>query len=153
MLLTTRPVWPASHRSFDRRFDRTFAQLASLAFGSGSVEPAIGPRVAATWSDDAYVLTVDVPGVPEEALSVSVTGRTLALDVSTDELTWNQRIRLPQTVDVGSTSATYANGRLTVTVPVAPEAQPRKVEITVAAPAAELETAADQPASPSTDTE
>jgi HSP20 family molecular chaperone IbpA len=153
MLLTTRTAWPASHRSFDRRFDRTFAQLANLAFGGASVEGTFGPRVAATWNDGAYVLTLDVPGIPEEALSVSVTGRILVLDVNTDELTWNQRIRLPQTVDVESTSATYANGRLTVTVPVAPEAQPRKVEITVAAPAAELESGTDQSASPSTDSE
>ena len=152
MLLTTRTAWPTYHRSVDRRFDRTFAQLASLAFGAG-VERSFGPSVSAAWKDGSYVLTLDVPGVPEEALSVSVTGRTLVLDVNTDELTWNQQVRLPQTVDVGSTSATYANGRLTVTVPVAPEAQPRKVEITTAAPAAELETGADQPDSPSTDTE
>ena len=118
MLLTTRTVWPAYRRSFDRRFDRTFAQLANLAFGTGGVERPFGPSVSATWNDGSYVLTLDVPGVPEEALSVSVTGRTLVLDVNTDELTWNQRIRLPQTVDVESTSATYANGRLTVTVPV-----------------------------------
>jgi HSP20 family protein len=153
MLLTTRTDWPAYRRSFDRRFDRTFAQLANLAFGTAGVERSFGPSVSATWNDGSYVLTLDVPGVPEKALSVSVTGRTLVLDVNTDELTWNQRIRLPQAVDAESTSATYANGRLTVTVPVAPEAQPRKVEITVAAPAAELETGADQPASPSTDTE
>jgi HSP20 family protein len=150
MLLTTRSVWPAYDRSFDRRFDRTFAQLANLAFGSGSVER--GPRVAATWKDGSYVLTLDVPGVPEEALSVAVTGRTLLLDVNADQLTWSRRITLPQAVDVESTSATYTNGRLTVTVPAAPEAQPRKVEITVAAPAAaELETATDQPGSPSND--
>jgi HSP20 family protein len=153
MLLTTSTVWPAYRRSVDRRFDRTFAQLANLAFGSGSLERTFGPNVAATWNDGSYVLTLDVPGVPEEALSVSVTGRTLVLDVNTDELTWNQRIRLPQTLDVESTSATYANGRLTVSVPTAPEAQPRKVEITVAAPAAELESGTDQPGKPSTDTE
>ena len=153
MLLTTRTAWPAYRRSVDRRFDRTFVQLANLAFGTGSLERTFGPNVTATWNDGSYVLTLDVPGVPEEALAVSVTGGTLVLDVNTDELTWNQRIRLPQTVDVESTSASYANGRLTVTVPAAPEAQPRKVEITVAAAAAELESGADQPGNPSTDTE
>ena len=82
------------------------------------------------------MLTVDVPGVPEEALSVSVTGRTLVLDVSTDNLTWNERIRLPHTLDIEAVTANYANGRLTVTVPASPEAQPRKVEIAIGAPAA-----------------
>ena len=73
---------------------------------------------------------------------MSVTGRTLVIDVATDDLTWNERIRLPQTLDVEATTANYANGRLTVVVPSAPEAQPRKVEITVGAPAvAELDSA------------
>jgi HSP20 family protein len=152
MLLTTRPAWPTA-RPFDRQFDRTFAQLANFAFASRDFDRAFGPTVAASWKDGAYVLTVDLPGVPEDALSVSVTGRTVVLEVAADELTWNQQVRLPQTLDVESTSATYANGRLTVTVPAAPEAQPRKVEITVGAPSAELETGTDQPVSPSTDTE
>jgi HSP20 family protein len=153
MLLTTRTALPRPRRSFDRPFDRTFAQLANLAFATGGFDRQFGPTVSATWTDGAYVLTVDLPGIPEEALSVSATGRSLVFDVATDELTWNQQVRLPQTLDVEATSANYVNGRLTVTVPVAPEAQPRKVEITVGAPAAELETGADQPASPSTDTE
>ena len=111
--------------------------------------------VSATWNDGTYVLTVDVPGVPEEALSVSVTGRTLVLDVATESLTWTERIRLPHTLDVEATTATYANGRLTVTVPASPEAQPRKVEITVGTPAAaQIEAGSDQPADSATnDTE
>ena len=101
------------------------------------------------------MLTVDVPGVPEEALSVSVAGRTLVLDVATDKLTWNERIRLPHTLDVEATTANYANGRLTVTVPASPEAQPRKVEIAVGTPvAAEIAAGRDQPADSATnDTE
>jgi HSP20 family molecular chaperone IbpA len=152
MLLTTPIVWPSYRWSFDRRFDRTFAQLAQLAFGS-DVERPFGPTVSATWKDGSYVVTLDAPGIPEEALSVSVTGRMLMLDVNTDELTWNQRIRLPQGLAVDSTSATYANGRLTVTVPPSPEAQPRRIEISVAAPAAALEASTGQSDSPSTDTE
>ena len=136
MLLTTLPVRPVRTSAFDRRFDRTFAQLAGLAFGAGSFARPTPPAVSATWNDGTYVLTVDVPGVPEEALSVSVAGRTLVVDVATDNLTWNERIRLPHVLDVEATTANYANGRLTVTVPAAPEAQPRKVEIVAGAPAA-----------------
>ena len=113
------------------------------------------PATSATWNDGTYVLTVDVPGVPEEALSVSVTGRTLVIDVATNELTWNDRIRLPHTLDIEAATANYAHGRLTVTVPASPEAQPRKVEIAIGAPApAEIASAGDQPAdSASNDTE
>ena len=141
MLFTT--VRPLRTTAFDRRFDRTVAQLAGLAFGADNYARANSPVVSATWNDGTYVLTVDVPGVPEEALSVSVAGRTLVIDVATDNLTWNERIRLPQVLDVDATTANYANGRLTVTVPAAPEAQPRKVEIVAGAPAAAEITAAD----------
>ena len=153
MLLTT--VRPARTTAFDRRFDRTFAQLAGLAFGAGSFARSNSPAVSATWNDGTYVLTVDVPGVPEEALSVSVAGRTLIVDVATDILTWNERIRLPHVLDVEATTANYANGRLTVTVPAAPEAQPRKVEIAAGvAVAAEITAADDHPIdSPTNDTE
>ncbi len=158
MLLTTVPVRPVRTSAFDRRFDRTFdrriAHLANLAFGTGTFQRPATPAVSATWNDGAYVLTADVPGVPEEALSVSVTGRTLVLDVSTDNLTWNERIRLPHTLDIEAVTANYANGRLTVTVPVAPEAQPRKVEIAIGAAAAAQLDPGDQPAGSATnDTE
>lgn len=143
MLLTTFPVRPV-RAPRTHSFDRTFAELAELALRSGSHHQ---PATSATWSDGAYVLTVDVPGVPEEALSVSVTGRTLVIDVATTDLNWNDRIRLPHTLDVEAATATYTNGRLTVTVPASPQAQPRKVEITVGAPAAaELDSPGDQPA-------
>jgi HSP20 family protein len=155
MLLTTVPGRPVRTTSFDRRFDRTFAQLAGLAFGAGSFARPNSPAVSASWNDGTYVLTVDVPGVPEEALSVAVAGRTLTVDVATDNLTWNERIRLPQILDVEATTASYANGRLTVTVPAAPEAQPRKVEIIAGAPAAaEIAPADDQATdNPTNDTE
>jgi HSP20 family protein len=155
MLLTTLPVRSVRSSSFDRRFDRTFAHLAGLALGTSTFARQASPAVSGSWNDGAYVLTVDVPGVPAEALSVSVTGRTLVLDVATDQLTWNERIRLPHTLDIEATAATYADGRLTVTVPASAEAQPRKVEITVGTPAtAQLETGSDQPAdSVSNDTE
>lgn len=143
MLLTTLPV----RNQRVSNFDRTFAHLAGLALGADRYVRPASPNVHAEWKDGNYQLTVDVPGVPEEALSVSVTGRTLVIDVATDDRTWSQRIRVPQTLEVETTTANYANGRLTIVVPSAPEAQPRKVEITVGSPAvAQLDSAVDQPA-------
>jgi HSP20 family molecular chaperone IbpA len=153
MLLTT--VRPVRTSAFDRRFDRTFAHLAGLALGASGFARTNSPAVSAAWNDGTYVLTVDLPGVPEEALSVSVAGRTLIVDVATDNLTWNERVRLPQVLDIEATTANYSNGRLTVTVPAAPEAQPRKIEIVAGVPAtAEIAPADDQSAgSPTSDTE
>jgi HSP20 family molecular chaperone IbpA len=85
--------------------------------------------VSGRWADGAYELTADLPGIPEESVAVSVAGRTLTIDVSTDELTWNERIRLPQTLDPEQVAAHYANGRLTVTIGKTAEATPRTIAI------------------------
>lgn len=65
-----------------------------------------------------------------------------------------------QSLDAEQVVANYANGRLTVTVPAAPQAQARRIEITSgAADTAELtvgqdQTATDQPdGNPTSDTE
>jgi HSP20 family molecular chaperone IbpA len=92
------------------------------------------PAVSGRWADGAYELTADLPGIAEESVAVSVAGRTLTIDVTTDELTWNERIRLPQTLDPEQVSARYVNGRLTVTIGKTAEAAPRSIAIdTVAA--------------------
>jgi len=90
---------------------------------------AASPSVAGAWVDGAYELTADLPGVPEDAVGVSVAGRTLAIDVSADALTLSERIRLPQTLDAEQVTARYANGRLTVTVARTAEATPRSIAI------------------------
>jgi HSP20 family molecular chaperone IbpA len=152
MLLTTlpaRPVRTSVFRPFDRRFDRAFAQLADLAFGPSAFdvfERRFGPNVSATWNDGSYVVTVDVPGVPQEALSVSVADRTLVLEAKTENLTWSERVQLSRRLDVEATTAQYANGRLTVTVPAKPETQPRTIEIAVGNTQAQLDAGSDQPA-------
>ena len=119
MLLTT-PSRPPTVRvgSFDRSTDVCPARQPRLRQRQPTTARRL-PNVAATWNDGTYVLTVDVPGVPEEALRVGHRAHA-GPRRGTDDLTWNQRIRLPQTLDVEATTANYANGRLTVTVPAAP---------------------------------
>ncbi len=103
------------------------------------------PAVSGHWVDQAYELTADLPGVPDDAVAVAVAGRTLSIDVATDGLTWNERIRLPQTLDPEQVSARYVNGRLTVTIAKTAEAAPRRVAIdTAPAPHPELAAAVAQ---------
>jgi HSP20 family molecular chaperone IbpA len=98
------------------------------------------PAVAGRWADGVYELTADLPGVPQDAVAVSVAGRTLSIDVATDELTWTERIRLPQTLDAEQVSARYVDGRLTVTIAKTAEAEPRSIAIEVASGQPELAT-------------
>ena len=95
----------------------------------GSFVRSATPAVSGRWADGSYELTADLPGIPEDAVAVSVAGRTLTIDVTTDELTWNERIRLPQTLDPEQVAARYVNGRLTVTIAKAAEAAPRTIAV------------------------
>ncbi len=115
-------------------FDRAFAQLAR-SFG----ETTHG--VSGSWRDGAYELTVDLPGTAEDAIDVSVAGRTLTITVADGDSTWTRRLRLAQTLDPEQVSARYVNGRLTVTVgaTAAPETRRVAIDTTPAPAVAELE--------------
>jgi len=95
--------------------------------------------------DDHYVLTADLPGIDPGSVDISVDNGTLTISAhrtarSEDSVQWfaNERffgtyrrsLSLGDNVDVSAISATYENGVLTVTIPVAERAKPRKVEIT-----------------------
>lgn len=153
-MLITYPRSPlarrSSDRSFDRLFDRSFAQLA--AFSAPRPVRSFGPAVSGSWTDDAYEFTVDLPGVSEENVAVSVTGRTVTLDVGTaaGASSWTRTVRLPQTLDPEQVSARYVNGRLTVTVgrtpqPPAPEARRIVLDTTAVQPAIEASNADAEP--------
>jgi HSP20 family protein len=126
---TTFPSFPV------RSYARTpFARAALVRSALRSATPA----VSGSWVENGYALTVDLPGVPENAIGVAVAGRTLSIDVATDSLTWNERIRLPQTLDAEQVTAQYVNGRLTVTIAKSAEAAPRAIAIDTAPAPAEL---------------
>ena len=145
MYLTTSPLFaPAVRRrpALDTTFDRA---LTALARSYGDV----GHRVEGSWNDGTYQLTVDLPGTPEEAVGVSVAGRTLTITVGGEgDNTWTRRLRLAQTLDPEQVAARYVNGRLTVTVgaTAAPESRTVAIDTTPVAPALEASetVAADQ---------
>lgn len=131
-MLVRRTAFPAD--PFTASFDRTFQQLVN-GFYTSSARRA--PVVHATSDEHSITLTVDLPGVPAEAVDVQVSGRTLTLKAEHDDLSWERSTRLGAQFDLDSIAANYANGRLTVTVSAAPEPEPRKVAITVGTPAVE----------------
>ncbi|MCB7136388.1 Hsp20/alpha crystallin family protein [Cellulosimicrobium marinum] len=93
---------------------------------------------------DHYVLTIDLPGVDPGTIDVSVEDRTLTVRAErsprTDsEVQWLARERPSGTfarqLTVGRglaldrITASYEDGVLTLTVPVAEEARPRRIEV------------------------
>ncbi|MEU0494808.1 Hsp20/alpha crystallin family protein [Mycobacterium sp. NPDC006124] len=93
---------------------------------------------------DHYLLTADLPGVDPGSVDIDVDGGTLTISAhrtarSEDSVQWltNERffgtyrrqLSLGDGVDATAISATYENGVLSVTIPIAERAKPRKVQI------------------------
>ena len=130
MLVRTRPYRPAL--AFDRSFDRTFDQLASSFFANVKRTPVVD----ASWQDGNLSLTVDLPGTPADQVGVAVSGRTLTISVKGEHSSWERSLRLGAELDAEQVSASYVDGRLTVTVAAAAQPAVRSIEISTTAPAA-----------------
>lgn len=136
MLLTHRvPTFTTPVRRRATFADPFVHSLARSAFGLHSSPQPSGPAVDGRWTDEGYTLTVDLPGVDDDAVAVSVAGRTLTIEVAVDEESWTQRLRLAQSLDAEAVSAHYRNGRLTVTIPRSAEPEARRIELDTSAPA------------------
>ena len=96
---------------------------------------------------DHYVLTADLPGVDPGAVDVDVDGQLLTIRAersarTEDGVQWLARERgagsylrqltLGKDIDTENISAHYENGVLSVMIPVAEKAKPRKIEIAMA---------------------
>lgn len=95
-------------------------------------------------SGDHYVLNVDLPGVDPGTIDVNIEDRTLTIRAQrtprTDQdVQWLARERPSGTyarqftvgrgLALDAMSATYTDGVLTLTIPVAEEAKPRRIEV------------------------
>jgi HSP20 family protein len=92
---------------------------------------------------DHFVLAVDLPGIDPGSIDVSCEDRTLTIRAErtprSGEGQWLLRERATGTVArqvalgrglaLDDISASYADGVLTLTVPVAEEAKPRRIEV------------------------
>lgn len=94
--------------------------------------------------DDHYVLTADLPGVDPGSVDVTVDNGTLTLTAhrsarSEDSIQWltserffgtyRRQLALGEGVDTTRIAATYENGVLTVTIPMAEKAKARRIEV------------------------
>jgi HSP20 family protein len=122
---------PSFDRAFDRPFDRAFEQLTNSFFDTSRTT---GPVIDGAWVDDRYVLTVDLPGVPAEAVTVEVTGTTLTVGATTDSLDWKRSVRLGGRLDPEKVDARHVDGRLTVRIGTVDEPEARTIAIATASP-------------------
>jgi HSP20 family protein len=134
--------------TFDRSFDRAFEQITNSFFDS---RRQAGPVVDGVWHDDEYVLTVDLPGVPAEAVSIEATGNTLTLAATTETMEWQRSLRLGGRLDPEKIVANHRDGRLTVRIGTFDAPEARVIAIDTTPTPAAIEATSDD-AGQSTDT-
>ena len=129
-------------RSLDRMFDQALGNLAGRVWV---------PAMDVAERRDAYIVQAELPGVNAEQVDVhfeqnvlTISGiknsgfnssspeevRLFAAERAHGEFT--RSVRLPDGADTEHIEATFSNGLLTVTVPKAKAAQPRKITVNAA---------------------
>ena len=104
-VLRTRAYAPA--RSFDRAFERFLAD--------SFYRPASGLKVEQT--EEAWTLSLDLPGVAREQLQIDVDGSVVRLQTAKEAARQFQAAyELPAEIDAEATSARLENGVLALTL-------------------------------------
>ena len=127
-------------RALDRTFDRLFNEgLRIPSNTSGAVMPMDLYR-----SGETFVAHVDLPGVDPESIAIDVEDRTLTLRAErpapeAENAQWLSRERpsgtfarqlsLGRGLALDRIEADYRDGVLTLTIPVAEEAKPRRITV------------------------
>jgi HSP20 family protein len=118
-----------------------FDRLAQQVFGAadGATMP-----VDVTRRGDELVVRFDVPGASSDSITLSLENHVLTVtavrhaEYGDDEKvlvqerfdgTMTRRIRVPEWVDAERVAAEHSDGVLTVVLPVAEQAKPRRIEI------------------------
>ena len=93
---------------------------------------------------DHYVLSADLPGIDPGSVDIDVDGQLLTIRAERtlpagegvkwivrerEAASYLRQLNLGQGVDTERISATYANGVLSVTIPVSEKAKPRKIAV------------------------
>ena len=154
-MLTTRSL----NSTLDRMMslNRVLDQAMNGSWQNDSSNRVWVPALDIVEKRDAYVIVAELPGVSQSQVELSFEQNVLTIrgekhspfDPSKDgELrvyaaervsgSFERAIRLPEFVDSEKISAELRDGVLTVTIPKATAAQPRKIEINPGTHAAEL---------------
>jgi HSP20 family protein len=125
-------------------FAYDFDRLARRAFGRNGNGDSWLARMDAVRRENEVELRFDLPGIDRESIDVSVDRGVLTVSARRDEEhtegekpfirervtgSYTRRVRLSDAVDAEKIEADYSDGVLTVHVPVAEQAKPRKIEV------------------------
>ena len=121
---------------------RDFDRLSEAVFGTAA-RPAAMPMDAYR-HDGKFVVNLDLPGVDTESIDLTVEQNVLTIhaerrapvDADSERIvgertygTFSRQLFLGETLDVDHLAADYNAGVLTIEIPVAEQAKPRKIQI------------------------
>ncbi|WP_121745221.1 Hsp20/alpha crystallin family protein [Streptomyces sp. E2N166] len=135
-----------------REFDRLTQQLFGSTSGTWS-RPSAMPMDAYR-EGDAYVIALDLPGVDPAAIDIDVERNMLTVKAERRPVTksddvqmelserplgvFSRQVVLADSLDTEHISADYESGVLTLRVPIAERAKPRKISVSGGADRKEL---------------
>lgn len=120
-------------REFDRVFDQAWSQTRQASVPMDAYR-----------HEDTFVINLDLPGVDPASIDLTVERNALTVtaerhwqSIEGDQIvaaerrhgTFSRQLFLGDGLDTDKIHATYENGVLTVTVPVAARAKPRRIEV------------------------
>jgi len=150
MTTTTRRPGDAFASSFDTIFARMLTPLGDASAPTSTI-PVWEAPVDLWETDSAYHAALLVPGLAAESIQVTIEDglvtvaaerKALAIEgaraIWTDfgAVTYQRTFRFGATLDASKVEATYQDGVLRLVLPKSPEAQPRRIAVTVAGPTA-----------------
>ena len=118
-----------------------FDRITQRAFGSPD---GAGLPMDIVRRGEELVVRVDLPGVPSDKIDLTVENHVLTISAErrasygeNDQVLAQERfdgvitrrLRVPEWVDAEAVTADYTDGVLTVTLPLAEKAKPRRIEV------------------------
>jgi len=119
--------------------------MNGLLEGPGRVTQNWVPPLDVWETESEVIYAFDLPGIPEDAISIEVKDETLSVSAEREKTeetgengfyryerrygTFARAVGLPQGVDQEQIAARYENGVLEIRVPKPVEATPRKIEL------------------------
>jgi HSP20 family protein len=141
------PVSTSMNRLFED-FETVFARSAFAPAAAPAGRRTTAPRVQLRDQGEVIALLAELPGLRLEDIELSIEGATITLKTTPRPtpvpegfsalrrerqpaaVEWS--FELPYAVDAAQASATLDQGRLSVTLPKAPEAKPRSITVKAA---------------------
>lgn len=139
-------AWPSEVSSLQREMNRVFDSF----FRTDETSPGLSlwsPSVDIAERDDAYTVSVELPGVKKDDIAVSIENNILTItgekkqEEKVPQGSWRRVERiygsfqrsftLPATVKADAIEAKFEDGILRVTVPKADEARQKQIEVKV----------------------